>query len=81
MDLDENHDEVCRSWTSEPMSSLNLVLPKDWPMFHPVEIHPDFVEWFTANYEKVRMALPEDQRRYHDEHRHERWSEVLGEPR
>jgi len=81
MDLDENEDEVWRSWSSKPVSSLDLVLPKDWVLFHPVEIHPDFLDWFRAAYDKGRASLPEDQRRYQDEHRHERWSEVLSLPR
>ena len=69
MDLDENEDEFWRSWSSEPVSSLDLVLPDEWHRFHPVKIHPDFLEWFRAAYEKARSTLPEDQRRYHDEHR------------
>ncbi len=80
MDLDENDDEVWRSWSSEPVSSLDDVLPRDWPVFHPVEIHPEFVEWFRVNYDKVRVSLPEDQRRYQDKHRNERWSEALSLP-
>jgi hypothetical protein len=81
MDLDENDDEVWRSWLSEPVRSLDNVVPKDWPMFYPSEIHPEFVEWFRANYEQARSTLPEDQRRYQNNHRHERWLRVLGMPR
>lgn len=81
IDLDENDDEVWRSWSSEPVSSLDFVLPKDWPVFYPSKIHPEFVEWFRRNYDKVRASLPEDQRRYQDKRRHERWSEVLSLPR
>jgi len=80
MDLDENDDEVWRSWSSEPVGSLDLVLPNEWHRFYPVEIHPDFLEWFREAYEKARSTLPEDQRRYHDEHRHGHWMEVLGMP-
>ena len=67
MDLDENDDEVWRSWSSEPVSSLDLVLPKDWLMFYPLKIHPEFVDWFREAYEKARASLPEDHRRYQDE--------------
>ena len=81
MDMDENDDEVWRSWSSEPVSSLDLVVPKDWLMFHPSKIHPDFVEWFRTNYDPARASLPEEQRRYQEKHRHGRWSEVLGMPR
>jgi hypothetical protein len=41
MNLDENDDEVWRSWSSEPESSLDLVVPHDWPVFYPSKIHPD----------------------------------------
>ncbi len=81
MDMDENDDEVWRSWSSEPVSNLDLVLPDEWHRFYPVEIHPDFLEWFREAYEKARDTLPEDERRYHDQHRHGRWLEVLGMPR
>jgi hypothetical protein len=81
MDLDEKDNEKWHSWSSKPVSSLDLVVPKDWPMFYPSKIHPEFVPWFRDAYEKARASLPEDQRRYHDNHRHWRWSEVLGMPR
>jgi hypothetical protein len=78
MDLDENDDEVWRSWSSEPVSSLDLVVPKDRTMFYPSKLHPDFVAWFREAYEKARTTLSEDQHRYQDKHRHEHWLEVLG---
>jgi len=81
MELDENDDESWRSWSSEPVSSLNLVLPNDWPLFHPAEIHPDFLEWFRDAYEMARAILPEDQRRYQYEHRHRHWLKVFGPAR
>jgi hypothetical protein len=81
MDLDENDDEVWRSWSSEPVGSLDLVVPNDWHRFYPVEIHPDFLEWFREAYEKARAMMPDDQRRVQEKYRHVRWLEVLGLPR
>ena len=78
IDLDENDHEVWSSWSSEPVSSLDLVVPRDWPVWHPVRIHPEFAGWFRANYDRVRAALPEDQRRYQGEWRHGPWVAVLG---
>ena len=78
IDLDENEDEVWRFWSSKPVSSLELVLPNDWVLFHPVEIHPDFLDWFRENYDEAVLSRPQDQRRYHDEHRRWRWLKVLG---
>jgi hypothetical protein len=81
IDFDENDHEVWRSWSSEPVSSLDLVLPKDWPIFYPVKIHPEMVDWFRANYDKVRGSMPEEQRRYQEKHRHGHWMTILGMPR
>jgi hypothetical protein len=36
IDLDENDEELWRSWSSQPVSSLDLALPSEWPLFHPV---------------------------------------------
>jgi hypothetical protein len=79
--LDENDDEIWRSWSSKPVSTLDLVLPKGWPMFYPSEVHPDFLDWFREAYEKNRAVMSVDQRRYQENHKHERWSEVLDLPR
>src|SRR3954447_5803984 len=62
MDLDENDDEVWRSWSSEPVTRLDLLLPKDWPIFYPLEIHPGFLAWFRQAYEKARASLSPDLR-------------------
>jgi hypothetical protein len=69
-------------WTEgTSVSSLDLVLPKDWPLFHPIEVHPDFVDWFRSNYDNVRGSLPEDQRRSQEKHRHGHWMQILAMPR
>jgi hypothetical protein len=81
MDLDENDDEVWHSWSSEPESSVDLVMPYDWPVYFPSKIHPDFVGWFRANYDTARALLPEDQLRYQEKHRHGHWLGALGLPR
>jgi hypothetical protein len=80
MDLDDNNDEVWRSWSSEPVNSLYQVLPKDWPIFYPSNIHSYFVGWFLANYDEARSTLPEDQGRYQEKHRHGHWMQILGRP-
>jgi hypothetical protein len=80
MCLDDNDDEAWQSWTSEPVKKLDLVLPKDWPIFYPVTIDREFVEWFRTNYEAARASMHEDQRRYQEQHPHRRWSEVLSVP-
>src|SRR5258707_451573 len=72
MDIDENHDEVWRSWSKDPVSDLNLVLPREWPLFYPVTIHPAFLGWFRQAYEKARSSLSPDLKRHHEDDRHSR---------
>jgi hypothetical protein len=81
MELDDNDDEVWRSWTSEPVKSLDLVVPKDWPIFHPSKIHPDFVDWFRTTYDLARASMPEHERRSQEKHRHGHWLNLLGLPK
>jgi hypothetical protein len=78
IDLDDNDEDVWRSWSSGPAGSLDVVVPKEWPLFYPFGIHPEFVGWFRAAYEKARSRLPEEMRRYQSKDRHGRWVEVLG---
>ncbi len=52
MDLDENDDEIWRSWSSQPVQDLSLVLPKEWPLFYPSKLNPEFFDWFRKNYDK-----------------------------
>jgi len=56
------------------------VLPSDWTLFQPLQIHPDFLEWFRAAYQKATATLPTGMRQYRDEHRQRRWLEALGMP-
>ncbi len=79
IDLDENDDDVWRSWSSDPVSELDRVLPQDWPVYYPTTIHLMVLDWFRRSYEDARSGLPPDQRRYQEEHRHRRWLEILGE--
>lgn len=78
MDLDDTDDEVWRSWSSQPVASLGDVLPKDWPHFHPIEIHPDFVAWFREAYEPARERLGGEMRDFQAEHAHDVWVKALG---
>ena len=58
MDLDENDDEVWRSWSTDPVADLALVVPREWPLFYPMTIRPDFTGWFRDHYEEARSLLP-----------------------
>ena len=75
--LDENDDEVVRSWSSEPVSDLGLVVPQDWPIYHPLEIHPDFIGWFREHYGSAQDSLSPEMREMQADFQHRRWSEVF----
>jgi hypothetical protein len=77
IDLDEDDHEVWRSWSTEPVSSLELLVPNDWPMYYPSAIHPEFLGWFRDHYEKAQATLSENQCRYQLTHRHRKWLRVL----
>jgi hypothetical protein len=79
MELGENDDEMWTSWSSEPVLSLDLVLPEDWPRFHPLTIHPAFLPWFRGAYEKARASLSPDMSRSQEKHRHRDWLRIIGE--
>ena len=38
LDLDENDEEVVRSWTTEPVPDLGLAMPKEWPLYHLLKV-------------------------------------------
>lgn len=51
--LDENDEEEYRHWESERKESFEELIPKDWPGFRPVLIHPDFVSWFAERFDQA----------------------------
>jgi len=75
--MDENDSEEWRYWTTEPVADLNSLLPAEWPLFYPMEIHPEFKGWFRGHYEKACSMLREDQRKYQIEHPGSEWREIL----
>jgi hypothetical protein len=49
IDLDENDDEIWRSWESQPVQDLSLALPNERPLFYPSRLNPEFLDWFRKN--------------------------------
>ena len=66
--------------SSEPVNDLDLVPPRDWPVFYPMQIQPDFLDWFRAASAKARGTLSDEARRYQDRHRHERGLKCSASP-
>jgi hypothetical protein len=75
--LDDNDDEEWREWTTEPVADLNSLLPAEWPLFFPIEIHPGFRKWFWVQYASAREALPDDLKQNQARHQDRPWKQLL----
>ncbi len=76
MYFDENDEENWRFWSSDPVSELSELLPKEWWMLSPIEIHPEFVAPLRREYERCLAAGGGNARGF----RHDRWSRLLSIP-
>lgn len=72
MAMDENDLDEWRTWTSAPTEDLHAVVPDDWPLMLPIQVHLDFAEWFRSRYKEARERFP-SQPRSTDE----RWQRAL----
>jgi hypothetical protein len=77
MDLDENDDEVWRSWETQPVPDLFLASPKEWPLFYPTKLNPDFLDRFRKHYDEACSQLSENLRRSQRERQHPEWMRLL----
>jgi hypothetical protein len=57
--LDENDEESWQESISDTTNDLLTLLPANWVALYPLRIHPDFANWFRAQYDKGREKLPE----------------------
>ena len=56
MYFDENDEENWRCWSSDPVSELSELLPKEWWQMSPTKVHPEFVAPLRREYERFRSA-------------------------
>jgi hypothetical protein len=77
MDADDN--EEWREWESDSSINLSAVVPGNWPLMSPREIHPAFVPWFRRHYDAARASLRDDLRAYQAGSRDREWRRVFGE--
>ena len=70
-------DDEWRFWTTEPVADLSSLLPTEWPRFFPVEIHPEFRDWFRVHYEKACSMMSEDIKKYHLAYMDHKWRRLL----
>ena len=82
MYLDRNDDEMWRESRSEPVSSFDEIidsLGNEWPIFHPIFIHPDYRGLLKAALDRSVPLLPD----YFLEHWHRLnysgWLHALGQ--
>ena len=64
MMLDENDDEVWRSWESEPVANLLDALPDIWWLMHTYEVHPDFEAQLRQAFNLYRDHPDWEERRF-----------------
>jgi hypothetical protein len=72
MALDKNDLEEWRTWASARTGDLHAIVPDDWQLMLPIEVNPDFVEWFRARYDEARARLSA-----RPKSAHERWQEIF----
>ncbi len=73
-------EELSCSWSSEPVPDLWLAVPKEWPLYHVLKIHPEFVAWFWENDEAARRSLDQSLREMQAEYIHQRSARFFGLP-
>lgn len=76
MYFDENDEENWRCWSSDPVSELSELLPKEWWQISPTKVHPEFVAPLRCEYERCLGAGGGSTCRS----RHERWNTLLSSP-
>jgi len=74
MDLDENDEEVWRSWSCDATSLMDA-LPPSWWRYSPMKVHPQFADQIRREYERCR-AEDDERSSWHD-YGHERWINIL----
>jgi len=74
--IDDNDEEDWRYWSSDPVSELSELLPKEWWMLSPIEVYPEFVAPLRREYERCLGAGGGSVPRF----RHERWRRLLSIP-
>ncbi|MCX6379948.1 MAG: hypothetical protein NT023_10810 [Armatimonadetes bacterium] len=78
MDMDENDDEVWRSWATDPVPALALALPEKWCEMYPIRVHKDFVAPLHHEYVRCQDTQNSDAM---ERHRHESWLKVFAAQR
>ena len=68
MYLDENDDEDWRSWTSEPVQTIQEALRSvaedgSWVFFHPISVHAEYRMIVWELVQETASQLPQERRR------------------
>lgn len=78
MGMDENDDEVWRSWQSEPFHTLeqatcSISANGGWLFFYPTSIHADYRTAVWNLVQETVRTLPDESRSRWDEQMRDRW--------
>lgn len=71
------HDDGRRSKESRPVTELTQVLPANWPLLSPVDLHPAVLDWFRTHYEAAVAALSPGDRVIQAQYRERHWWRTL----
>lgn len=74
--IDADSDTDWRTWETPKTATFMELLPKDWTIFHPMFIHPDFIALLRQAYDEEITTLPPEDLEW-NEHRKQRWDKVL----
>lgn len=78
MDMDENDDEVWRSWESQPYLRIEDAVRSisndgGRVFFYPISIHPEYRTAVWGMVQETARNLPDEQKHLWDERRRTRW--------
>ncbi|QJX01176.1 DUF6508 domain-containing protein [Frigoriglobus tundricola] len=84
MDLDENDDEVWRSWESQPYLRIEDAVRSisndgSWVLFHPISIHPDYRTSVWELVQETARTLPDELNHLWDDRRRTKWQHLCHE--
>lgn len=78
MNLDSEGDEFWRDWKSRRTSDLSKVVPKFWVIMVPMQIHPEFVDWFRQRYHDELAELDDGLYETQIQHIDRDWQIIFG---
>ena len=75
IDMDEDDVDFVRDWHCSETEDFFVLLPSFWPHLSPLQIHPEWRDWFWKSYGAFLMGLDEGARKKYEafDSRARRW--------